>query len=128
MTLLIEECLKLETKVWEALKSGDAVLASNMLANNFLGLYPTGFATGQDHCDQLKNGPTVSTYEIINPRLVELVPDMVLLAYLAQWSRITDGHPGKPERMYISSIWQRFGQEWKNIFSQDTPAAGDSPG
>jgi len=124
MPVTLQEIINLETQVWESLKTGNAVLDAKMLADNFLGLYPTGFAGKQDHCDQLKDGPTVASYEILNPRLIEFTPDILLLTYLAHWSRIKKGKTEKPELMYISSIWQRFGNEWKNIFSQDTPADG----
>lgn len=124
MTVPLLEILALEIKVWEALKTGNAELDAKMLANDFLGVYPTGFSGRAQHCDQLKNGPTVASYELVEPRLVILSDDQVLLSYLARWSRLEDSKAGPIEKMYISSIWKRRGQEWKNTFSQDTPAAG----
>ena len=118
----LETILRLETKVWEALRTGDAELDARMLSENFLGLYPTGFANREDHCAPLKAGPTVADFEIVTPRLIELTPEIVLLAYLAKWRRIKHGEIQAFETMYISSIWQLLDNDWKNIFSQDTPA------
>jgi hypothetical protein len=123
MTITLLTVLALETQVWEALKRGDPDLDQELLTPNFLGVYPTGFATREEHCSPLRNGPTAASYEILEPRLMELSPDLVLLTYLASWSRIKDGKPCTPEKMYISSIWQQGKTGWKNIFSQDTPAA-----
>lgn len=117
----LEEILRLELRVWEALKSGDASLDARLLSDDFLGVYPTGFSAKQPHCDQLKDGPTVASYELLEPRLIIFNTELVLLSYLTLWSRICDGRPQKQEKMYISSIWQRSGREWKNVFSQDTP-------
>jgi hypothetical protein len=120
----LQEILKLETRVWEALMRGDAALDRAMLSEDFLGIYPTGFATREEHCAPLKDGPTVADYKIIDPKLIELGPGLVLLGYLAQWVRIKNGQPQDAEQMYISSIWRQSNTGWKNIFSQDTPVAG----
>lgn len=121
MTVTIEDIVALEIRVWEALQTGDAQLDAEMLTDDFLGVYPTGFSTKREHCDQLKAGPTVAAYDIRCPRLTVLKEDLVLLSYLAEWTRLKDGQPQEPEQMYISSIWQRFGEEWLSPFSQDTP-------
>ena len=72
----------------------------------------------------MKDGPTVADYTIIDAKLIELGPDLVLFGYLVQWVRIKNGHPQDAEQMYISSIWRQINTRWKNIFSQDTPVAG----
>lgn len=123
MSCAIEEILALETMVWEALKSGDAFLDERMLADEFLGVYPSGFSKKQEHCDQLKYGPTVASYQLADPHLLALTDDLVLLSYVARCSRVINGKPQKAEEMYISSLWKRAGGEWRNLFSQDTPAA-----
>lgn len=42
-----------------------------------------------------------------------------MISYRAQFRRIARS---QDETMYVSSIWQRNGSGWTNIFSQDTPA------
>ncbi len=119
----LHEILTLETQVWEALKGGDPVLDAKMLSDDFLGVYPSGFSNRQQHCDQLKDGPTVASYELKTPRLIPLGENRVLLSYLAEWSPLKDGKARETARMYISSIWEIIGERWQNTFSQDTPAA-----
>jgi hypothetical protein len=122
MNFSIEHIIKLETCIWEALRTGDAQLDATMLADDFLGVYPTGFACKEQHCEQLKDGATVARFEIQTPRLTVLGEERALLSYLAIWSRIQNGQEQPAEQMYVSSIWQRINGTWLNTFSQDTPA------
>jgi len=121
-TLLLNELIACETSVWEALVKGDAAADLAALHPDFLGVYPSGFAGRADHAAQLAGGPSVSTYRIEQPRILRIVPDCVLLAYKAQYTRVgTD----EPAAMYVSSIWQRGTSGWLNIFSQDCEALPD---
>ncbi|MFT6458701.1 MAG: hypothetical protein ACJARR_003250 [Pseudophaeobacter arcticus] len=121
---LLTEILEQETRVWQALVDGNPDADKAALHADFLGVYPSGFATRAEHCDQLQAGPTVSSFELTEPRLLQLGKDHVCLSYLALYQR-----PGTASRdaMYVSSIWQRQGQGWLNLFSQDTPTAGSIP-
>lgn len=119
---LLQELLEHEHRVWAALVAGDAAADAALLAADFVGLYPDGYAGRDDHAGQLANGPTVQDYTLSDARVIELAPDLAILAYLAEYSR-----PGgaKVERMWVSSTWRRVGLEpqmgWINLFSQDTP-------
>ena len=93
-----------------------------LLAAGFTGLYPDGFAGRADHARQLAQGPTVATFTLTQARVLELAPDVALLAYHARYTR-PKGETA--EQMWVSSIWQRAGAGWINIFSQDTPC--DAP-
>lgn len=121
MPSTLQEIVELETKVWEALRMGDPALDAEMLSDDFLGVYPSGFSNKEQHCGQLKNGPTVARYEIKTPRLTQLGENRVMLSYLADWTRASSKAPQRSEQMYISSIWECFGGKWLNTFSQDTP-------
>jgi hypothetical protein len=122
MKTSIEEILKLETRVWEALRTGDSNLDGEMLSDDFLGVYPTGFADKAEHVSQLSNGPTVLSYELISPRILDLGENRVLLAYKAMWIRLKDGVAEPREVMFVSSVWEYRANRWLNTFSQDTPA------
>jgi hypothetical protein len=114
-----------ERKVWDALVAGDRDADAALLSAHFLGVYPDGFAGKPDHCGQLDHGPTVHSYELQETQLMPLGPDHVLLSYRANFRRsATSGQ----DIMYVSSIWQRDGQKWINIFSQDTPQAEQPAG
>ncbi len=118
----LEAVIQLETQVWEALRHGDAAADAALLSDDFLGVYPTGFADRSDHAGELADGPTVAEYELHDARIMVLSDSDVLLAYRADWRRLVEGELGEPESMYVSSLWSRRGREWRNVFSQDCPA------
>ncbi len=113
--------IELEAEVWDALRRGDAEADAVLLADDFLGVYPSGFADRSDHAGQLANGPTVAEFELREPRLMVLSDNDVLLSYRADWHRLGTGERGSRESMYVSSLWSRRSGRWVNVFSQDTP-------
>src|SRR5262245_56273723 len=115
--------LELEPQVWEALRLGDAEADRRLLAEDFLGVYPTGFADRSDHVGELADGPTVAEYELRDGRIMLLSEDDALLAYRADWHALVAGERGERESMYVSSLWCRRAGTWVNVFSQDCPAA-----
>ena len=112
----LEAC---ERSVWDALVAGDQGGDATALHDDFLGVYTDGFGTKADHVGQLGDGPTVAQFSLSDLRLRRLGQDHALLSYRADFQRV--GRT-EPEAMYVSSIWERHGSGWKNIFSQDTPA------
>jgi hypothetical protein len=107
--------------VWTALLTGDARADAALLSEDFLGAYPDGFAGRAAHVGQLEGGPSVDSYEISEEHLRPLGPDHVLYAYRARFVRVG---ADLAEEMLVSSIWERRGAGWVNIFSQDTPLTG----
>jgi hypothetical protein len=118
----LEELVHLETMVWDALQRGDADADSRLLADDFLGVYSSGFAGRADHAGQLAGGPTVAAFELHDARMVEVSDDHVLLSYRAEYQRLVGGVAQPGESMYVSSLWSRRACEWVNVFSQDTAA------
>lgn len=114
--------LELEHKVWQAFVAGDAAADTNLLAEDFLGVYATGFANREEHAAQLLGGPVISSFRLSDARLLVIEADVVLLAYLAEFRRSKSPPGSPPERMYITSLWQRLPEGWRNVFSQDTGA------
>ena len=115
----IAHFIALETRVWQALISGDAAADGAMLTREFLGVYPSGFASRSDHTGQLDGGPVMQHYKLSDTRLLAIGPDHALLCYRADFTRAGSD---KPEAMFISSLWERHHTGWLNSFSQDTPA------
>lgn len=120
----IPKLIALETKVWEALQSGDVAADAALLSEDFVGLYPTGFADRGDHAGQLDEGPTVAEFSIHEARAIQLSPEHAVLAYRADYRR-----PGNSdtESMYVSSVWSQHDGRWVNVFSQDTPVDPERP-
>ena len=119
----LDEALRLETEVWQALVTGDPDADSRLLAADFLGVYPTGYADRADHVGQISAGPTVAEFTLSEARLLSVSDSTVLLAYRAEYRR-PDAAPGSDrEAMYVSSLWCRREGAWVNVFSQDTPVS-----
>ena len=111
--------LALETRVWEALKTGDRAADLAALTETFVGVYPTGVSDREGHAGQFADAPTVEAYEIREARAQVYAPDLAMLIYLARYKR-----PGENwAEMWISSLWKDEGDAWRNLFSQDTPVA-----
>lgn len=116
--------VQLESNVWAALASGDVAADEQLLAEDFLGVYSSGFAGRAEHVGQLTSGPTVRSYALSQARICVLAEDLVILSYLATWSPQGSASHTMPERTFISSIWKAQDGVWQNIFSQDTKAEG----
>ncbi len=116
----VDELLGLERKVWQALVAGDPAADASMLAEDFLGVYPSGFADRGEHAAQLNDGPTVAAFELHHARMLAVSDDALLLAYEAVYRRPAAAG-NEFESMYVSSVWCRRGNRWINVFSQDTP-------
>ena len=108
-----------EVQVWEALLRGDAAADRAALAPAFIGVYPDGIADRAAHVGQVGTGPSVARYDLSDVIVRAVGDDHALIIYHARFSR----PGGAEEAMWVSSLWQRQGADWRNIFSQDTPAA-----
>jgi hypothetical protein len=115
--LTIELFLSLENQVWNALVAGDGAADGALLSEDFLGVYPSGFANRSQHTGQLANGPTIAAFEISESQVRVVSETAVLLSYRADYRRTE----GDPEVMLISSLWCLRDDRWFNVFSQDTP-------
>jgi len=122
VSIALDELVALETAVWEALRAGDAEADERLLSDDFLGVYPTGFADRADHVAQLAGGPTVEHFELSDARMVAVSPTDVLLAYRADFVSSAVGISGDAATMYVSSLWSRRAGRWVNTFSHDCPA------
>jgi hypothetical protein len=117
----IERFIRLETAVWQALVDGDAAADAQLLTDDFLGVYPSGFADRADHAGQLADGPTVAGFELSEARLLAISDTAVMLSYRADSRPAANATYTEPAAMYVSSLWCLRDGRWLNVFSQDTP-------
>ena len=122
----IEDLLRFEANVWQALVDGDGDADGRMLSEDFLGVYPSGFADRSDHVRQLIDGPTVTSFELHDAQTLVVSDTAVLLAYRADFRRPSRTGSPTDESMFVSSLWCRRDDCWINVFSQDTPVTPPS--
>jgi hypothetical protein len=118
----LDVLLDLEKGVWLALMRGDAAADMAALADDFIGVYPSGLSDRAGHAEQLAGGPSVAAFEILDARHRVYGPDLAMLVYRVRYRRAGPGR--EDEHMWVSSLWQCRGGTWRNRFSQDTPVAG----
>ena len=116
----IDFFFQLASQIWDTVVSGDVDADARLLADDFLGVYSTGFAEKDDHVGQLAAGPVAKSYSRSQARLRVLGDGVVLLSYKAQWVRMSGTSFAAQATMYISSIWKQCEGTWRNVFSQDT--------
>jgi len=110
--------LEHEKQVWQALIVGDAGADHDLLRPDFTGVYPSGMTGRAGHVAQVQNGPSITSYRLSEIHAFAVGKAHAMLCYRADYCRagaVAD------EAMYVSSLWQRAGQGWQNLFSQDTP-------
>ncbi|MFD4007179.1 DUF4440 domain-containing protein [Brachybacterium paraconglomeratum] len=110
--------LALEEQVWQAQVTADAAAERELLPPDFLGVDTGGFNDLERHLAQLAEGPITADFALSGAQLLRVGEDAVLLSYRADARA-----PGEQaaETFFITSLWQRRGDRWWNIFSQDTP-------
>jgi hypothetical protein len=64
----------------------------------------------------------MSTFSLADAQLVILAEDVVLLTYRAEFVRHCLSCRRASETMFVSSVWRKAGETWRNVFSQDTNA------
>jgi hypothetical protein len=119
--LLLEDVVRLETAVWQALADGDAAADCRLLSDDFIGVYPTGCADRKSHVEQLVDGPTIASFALRDARMLTVSESAVILSYRAEFERPTAAGVSEVESVYVSSLWCRRDGAWLNVFSQDTP-------
>jgi hypothetical protein len=122
----LDEIVALETEVWEGLVAGTVETEERLLSDDFLGVYPTGFASRAEVVEYITaHGPTVADYSLDEARLLVVTDHDVMLSYRADFTRPGADPSSGRESMYVSSLWSRRDGEWVNTFSQDTPSTGE---
>jgi hypothetical protein len=110
--------LEHEIQVWQALIAGDAHLDRDLLLPDFTGVYPSGITGRAGHVGQLADGPSIKDFKLHEIHAFAVGTDHAMLCYRAEYQRVG---ASCEETMYVSSLWQRAGPDWRNLFSQDTP-------
>jgi hypothetical protein len=112
-----------EKAVWDAIKSKNKSADSGLLADDFVGLYDTGFAAKSDHVSQMDDKYAIERYDLQDTKVLRLSSTMALLLYKAtcKGTGAWEQYCSRPD--YVSSLWVEREGHWVNLFSQDTQSS-----
>ena len=119
---LTQVILERERAVWEAIKRKDRQADAALLADDFVGLYDTGFGTKAEHVAQMGHQFTLSAFTLSNVRVKAIDDNSALLMYKATCTATGTWKDDCAKPMYVSLLWVRRSGRWLNVFSQDTRA------
>ena len=115
-----------EREDWEALKHKDKLAAARLLADDFTGLYNTGFSTKAEWIKQMDKQYTIDDYTIEDAKLLRPSPTTALLLYNSRCKGSGAWVEYCSHISRISDLMVQRDGEWRDLFSQDTRAtSGD---
>jgi len=114
-----------EKEVWEALKHKDKAADSRLLADDFVGLYGTGFAAKAEHVNQMDEKYTIESYKLQDAKVLRLSPTTALVLYKSTCNGSGAWEQYCSRSDYVSSLWVERDGHWLNLFSQDTTATSN---
>jgi hypothetical protein len=113
------DLVALERQGWQALadgRGGDYYRVS--LADDALMALPFGVMGRDDAIAAMEQAPPWSTFELVDPRVVELTEDSAVVVYRANAQRAGQ----EPYSAMISSTFVRRDGRWLLAFHQQAPA------
>ena len=109
----------LEREGWEALSSGrGGEYYREHLADNALMAFSFGVMTRDEAIAAMESAPPWASFELKDPRVVELTEDSGVVVYAVEARR--EGQ--EPYAAVVSSTFVRHDGAWKLAFHQQTPA------
>jgi hypothetical protein len=117
-----------EKEVWEALKQKDKATASRLLADDFVGMYATGFYTKSEWVKQIDEQYSITDYTIDDVKLLRASPTTALLLYKSTCKGTGEWAEFCARAEYISDLWVKRNGRWMAMFSQDTQATSSQSG
>jgi hypothetical protein len=111
--------VELEREGWEALSSGrGGEYYREHLADNALMAFTFGVMTRDEAIAAMEAAPPWGSFELKDPRVVELTEDSGVVVYAVEARR--EGQ--EPYSAVVSSTFVRQDGAWKLAFHQQTPA------
>ena len=111
--------IDVEREGWEALSSGrGGAYYREHLADNALMAFPFGVMTRDEAIAAMESAPPWASFELKDPRVVELTEDSGVVVYAVEARR--EGQ--EPYSAVVSSTFVRRDGVWKLAFHQQTPA------
>ena len=115
---LMRELLDAERQGWHALSSAKgASYYREHLTDDAVMVFSSGVMTRAQALEAMASAPPWSSFEILNPRVVELTPDSGVLVYRAVARRADQ----PVYKAMITSVFVRTADHWKLAVHHQTP-------
>jgi hypothetical protein len=115
---LMRELLDAEREGWQALTSAQGVgYYREHLADDAVMVFSSGVMTRAEALEAMASAPPWSSFEILDPQVVELTPDSGVLVYRAVAQRADQ----PVYKAMITSVFVRTGGHWKLAVHHQTP-------
>src|SRR4051794_34398409 len=111
--------LALRAAAVRASEKGDIAFYAEYLAEDAIGVTPSGVMSKQQILALLKKGGIRST-RTEGTRAIALSDDAGMVTYSA-WFEAPEG---PPRAMFVSTLYRRYADGWKGVFYQQTPLPG----
>jgi hypothetical protein len=122
-----DELVAMENKAFEAWKNKDGKFFDNFLADNFVGLGPTGRVSRADAIKSITdNDCVVKSISFSEPKMTTAGPDAAILTLKANQD-YTCGGKKQPADTWSATIYVRKGDQWKAIYHNEIPVGGAKP-
>lgn len=119
MTDLALELIDAEREGWEALASGrGGEHYRRHLAPNAVMAFPFGVMSRQEAIDAMEAASPWSSFDLVDPRVVELSADSGIVVYRVSAQRTGE----EPYAAIVSSTFVRGDGRWLLAFHQQSPA------
>lgn len=123
----MDELLELEHQGWQSLCDGTgAEFYARVMTEQGVMVLAHGFVLDREAiASSLNESPPWRTYEISEPRTIELDPDSAVLVYTGSAER---GDDEPPFRALMSSVYTRRDGSWRLAVYQQTPVPSEASG
>lgn len=112
-----------EQQVWNALKAKDIQTFNKLVDGPFTYLDADGFiAWRPEESEANLKGCVVNSFTTEEAQTQSPTPDIVILSYKIILDQVCAGKRS-PSPLYMLSVWQRKGSDWKLIAHSETPAS-----
>ena len=109
-----------EKSMYESIKKGDMDTFKANLAENFLSVYSSGFATKGQEVEAISN-LTINSYELSDVKVMQPAENVAIIVYKV-WSEGSFGEEEFSGSFYASSTWVKQDGTWKALMHTEVEA------
>ncbi len=111
--------LNLETKMWQAAKSGDKTAFLQLVSADAVMVCGGYRCTGAEYAEFISDFE-ISAFEITDFEIVLETNDIVLVHYIVRTTADSPENADMAGKFHVTSTWRNFDGEWKLVFNMDS--------